>query len=193
MIQAFVWKATKEELDTLERLIKAVFEGKSGWVIWDLSKDNITEVDGAGSLFCFGQRAFNMISTLTEQKIHNLPSVSKLTNKDENVQTRRETYDKLIKVSEQSIDIEEVTLSDKDLEKLMTNQLIALQKQLKKQKSKFWKGTTTTGKTVAITMDTNVEVDDCDIVMTFEEVFAAKYAMEVLHIDSLTVITGDNK
>jgi hypothetical protein len=55
----------------------------------------------------------------------------------------------------------------------------------------YWIGKTREGKKVGIVLDPKTQVQNCHVVLTFEEVFAAKFAAEILNLESLTLVTGD--
>lgn len=192
MIQVFVWKATEDDLNLLDKLLEAVFSGEECWMVHDLAKEKLGDI-GPGLLLAFGIRCFNIVSTETTQQVHQLTTVGKLRPTAVNKDIRQETYEKLQKIAKHKIEPGPLALSDKDLEKLMTDQLVALHQQMKEKGMEVWKGTTVTGRSFALVTDTNTTVTDCDFTLTFEELFAAKYAMEVLQADSLTLVPGDKK
>jgi len=186
MIKAFLWKATPEDRTLVSKLIKAAFDEEP--LLHDCMYDGETEKNLEGVLLAFGVRCFNIISSSTNSKVHQLTTPAKLKPSPANKKNRIETFEALKKIAENKVDSSGITLTDKDLEKLLPKQLIVLQKTLKQKKQEVWKGTTSTGKTLALTLKPNTEVKDCEIVLTFEELFAAKYAVEALGIDYLTLI-----
>jgi len=192
MIQAFVWKADTEDISLVRNLIKASFDPDSSLNdpicdIQDLSL-NKPEIQDEATLLAFGIRCFNIVSSSTNQKVHQLTTPKKLKNTPANKKNRLEAFQFLKKIHENKIEIKDLTLTDKDLEKILIQQLKSLQDTLIKKGQEVWRGTTATGRTIAITLKPDTQINNCEIVMTFEEVFAAKYAVEALGVDSLTIV-----
>jgi len=188
LIQAFVWKASDSDKELVTRLIRAVYP-EDPVLVTDVLLDNKGDSFTGDVLLAFGTRAYNIVSTVVEQNVYQFTTPAKLRSLPENKIARSQTFEKLKKLAEEKVQVEDVTLTDKELEKFLSKQLVTLQKSLKAKETKYWKATTATGKSIAITLLPNTKVPNCEIILTFEELFAAKYAVEALGVDSLT-LTG---
>ena len=187
-ITIFAWTLSPDDKQLAEKFIKSVYPD-SNTEIHELGKSPAPKI-ATDLAIAFGRRAHSLAVAANPKKtIHEFPKLSDLSATTGTKESRLAAHKKLKGIKESKLDIaEDITLTDKDLERFLSKQLTALQKTLKAEKVKLWKGTTATGRSIAITLKPTTKVDDCEIVLTFEELFAAKYAVETLGVDSLTLI-----
>jgi hypothetical protein len=186
MIQSFVWKINTTEKETIEKLIKASFGEEIEQEIIDLSDTQSFKVTG-NVVLAFGIRSFNLITAQTDKQIIQLTVPKNLTPSGSNKKHRAETYKALKELAQEPSLAKSLTLTDKDLEKFLSHHLIALKESLKNKKVTHWSTTTTTGKKIIIYLEED-EYKDYDILISFDELIAAKFAVEIFNIDSLTFV-----
>ena len=196
MIEVFTWKMTEEESEVVNALLRAALKDKEpGEIkITELITTSKPLIDpNCNCIITLGVRAYNIIRSFTDKIAVALPPPAKLTKKKVNSESRETAFKvlKSIKLDKISLD-SELILTDKDLEKLYLKQLIAIKDTMKKKKMDHWSLSTPTGMTIAILKDSDTKIKKYhDIEITFEELFAAKLAMDVLQIEKFSIVTPD--
>lgn len=189
-ITAFTWKSTEEELATLNALLKYVFVDKP-YTIVDLNSFQPKEISGI--VLAFGVKSFNILcNSIEPNKVHQLPGCKLLLNVPGNASNRQHAVDTLKSIAELPESTIEV-VTDKDLEKFNVAVLAKLKDDCVQKNVSMWKGETSTGKKIALTLNPIQPLTDCDFTFTFEELIAMNYAITILNIKSITLIPGDKK
>lgn len=198
MIRVYVWQATKEELEVLHKLINVTLGEKSARQIYDLSNNN-QDINAYSEdvIIACGMRCYNIVSaSLSGHLVHRLPTLKQLLPKPENQTYRKSAFKYLTDLSKNGVlgnVSSTVELSAEELKQFTLPLLKKLEETLKEKKIEYWKGRTDSGKTIAITLRPNITIQGCDIVLTFEEIVAAKIAIELLNLDLLTLVPGEDK
>lgn len=197
-IAVYVWKINNEqEKQLLNRIIETTLEEKE-FTLFELNDLPEHKPSNEELLLCFGERAFNLISFKNPRAIK-LPLLSQLIDVPVNKGYRLEAYEKLKQSRELSLIIEEdnkLDLKPEDIANNLTLKNKTLIRHLQDDKTECWIGTTALGKKVLISQSNEIKNIPCNFQLTFEELYAAKLAIELLSLDTLTLIKGtknDNK
>ena len=195
MIKIFTWNSTQAEKDLIYRLLNGTFGEEEPRLIIDLS---LTEIDISEEdiLIACGTRCYNLVtaSAPAGTLITKIPLAKSLTNSPTNQADRKTTFQILKELSENkdTLVLVQEEISPEDFRNLSISQLNNLKKTLEIKGIDYWIGKTSEGKKIGIVLDPQTKIKNCHTVLTFEEVFAAKFATEILNLESLTLITGDN-
>lgn len=194
MIKIFSWNPTKPEQDLLYQLINATFGEDEPSQVIDLNTSTISTQDDDILIAC-GTRCYNLVTAEAppEMSVTKIPLARNLTNAPANKTDRINTFGKLKELSENkdTIFISQEVLSTDDLPALSISQLTKLKETLEIKGVDHWIGKTPQGRKIAIVLDPDKQIQNCHVVLTFEEVFAAKIAAELLNLETLTLVTGD--
>lgn len=189
-ICAYCWKITEEEKTLVEKLIQACFPDKDFSIV-DLNITAFDKKDLPKIFLAFGIRSFNILSSSVESnKIYQLTVPKNLFNIPANAKNRQDTFDKLKEID--SLPVEDEQISDKDLEKFQIDLLRSLKKTCIETKVSMWKGTTNTGKKIAITLKPTDSLTDCNFTITFDELIAMQYAKQIFNLTSISFLGEKN-
>jgi hypothetical protein len=188
-IGAYCWKITEEEKALVEKLLQVCFPEKE-FLIIDLSITPFDKKNLPKIFLAFGIRSFNILSSSIEStRLYQLTVPKNLFNIPANVKNRQDTFDRLKEIA--SLPIEDEAISDKDLEKFQVDLLRSLKKTCVETNVSMWKGTTNTGKKIAITLKPTDSLVDCNFTITFDELIAMQYAKQIFNLTSISLVSGD--
>ena len=146
------------------------------------TKDNI--------LFIFGEKASRLTKDIKAKQIIYLPEISTLHAGTGIQDNRQETLEKLSLLKEvleaDSIKSNAESVLKDPVPDLKMSDLKNLESTLKEKEVNNWLTTTTSGKTVRISI--TPEITEADIDITFCELYALKIAMDALDIKEFTII-----
>lgn len=188
-IYAYVWQLKEQESIVLQALLtqgtKLEFEIKQLFL-----EPNFKIPDNSISL-CFGPRTHNIIKVQDPNAIL-LPSVSQLIDTPKNKEARNLAW-QIVNGLESKIGTtvdSSIELTSEDISKNLTFQYGNLKKMVDQSKE-YWIGTIASGKKILIADDNHSNITH-NFQMTFEELYAAKLAFEILGLTSLSIVKGKN-
>jgi hypothetical protein len=190
-IIVYVWKLLEDEQVLLNAIIEQVFEQKE-YLLVELQDSTEYKPSTNDLLLCFGIRSFNIVSADYPQAV-NLPQLSKLKNTAANRNYRAEAWSILKQLKDKPLNLIEDTqleLKPEDLAHNLTTRNKDLVRHIQQDKTECWIGTTILGKKVLISPIPNNNTIPCNFQLTFEELYAAKLAIELLGLTSLTLFKG---
>ena len=177
----------QRDFELIRKIIKVIPEETP--VIKDLTFYDINLEDTKDSfVFLFGKKASNLSKEITAKKIIYLPETKLLHSDTGSDEKRKEVFDLLLEFKETLLiqpkkeikkikdPVSEITISD----------LKILEETLKEKGVEKWMTTSSTGKTIQISV--SPEESETDINITFSELYALKMAMEILDIKEFSVI-----
>lgn len=194
MINIYTWKLKDGERELLDKIMLATFGDNKEVPNYKLVEleDTPTIKPVGDIILCLGIRAYNMVSYEHPGAIK-LPPLSELTPLPENREARLQAWEtltqakKAVKITHTDLDLE---LKPEDLALHLTDKSKTLIKNVEEDKTEYWIGTTTLGKKVLISNQQNTKNIACNFQLTFEELYAAKLAFELLGLKSLTLVKG---
>lgn len=198
IVWAFVWDLNDESKAIIEGMVKGALESSPAIIsLSGLSEKDIPVPAKSDICLCFGPRPYNLIKDNIPQAVL-LPLLSKLKNVPDNTTHRSSAWNKLLSLKgdpittpvEEKKSDSEVVLKPEDVAHNLTLKSKELLRHLEEDGSEFWIGTTAAGKKVLISKTTNQKTNLSDFQITFEELYAAKLAIELLALTSLTLTKG---
>ena len=196
MITIYVWKLKSGDKELLHKVMLATFGDSKEVPKYNLVEleDNTSKIKPIGDIvLCMGIRAFNLVSYEHPGAIK-LPTLSDLEPRPENRESRLEAWEILTEAKKASkwthLDLE-LDLSPEDVGKLLTEKSKTLSKHVAEDMTEHWIGTTALGKKVLISNKQNTKNIPCNFQLTFEELYAAKAAFDLLGLKSLTLVKGN--
>lgn len=196
MITIYVWKLKDGDKELLDKVMLATF-GESK----EVPKYNLVELENntdkikpiGDVVLCMGTRCHNLVSHEYPGAIK-LPVLSDLEPRGENRESRLEAWETLTQAKNASkwthLDLE-LELSPEDTGKLLTEKSKTLVRHVNEDMTEHWIGTTALGKKVLISNKQNTKNIPCNFQLTFEELYAAKLAFDLLGLKSLTLVKGN--
>ena len=127
---------------------------------------------------------------ITTQSIRTCLERLKSTNEITTSTTNRFTLITVIEYEKYQENQKKNKPNNKPTNKQLTNNQQQL-KNIEEDKTEYWLGTTSLGKKVLITNKQNTTHIPCNYQMTFEELYAAKLAFDLLGLKSLTLVKGN--
>jgi hypothetical protein len=188
-ITVYVWKLASGDEELLSNIIEKTLEIKEFSIV-ELQDSKYQKPHPEEILLCFGARAFNLVSAESNQAIK-LPGVYQLYASLENTGYRHEAWSilKSLKESPPSFrEEQQIELKPEDLAINLTAKSRNLIKHIQEDRTEYWVGTTASGKKVAITNSPNFINTNCNFQITFEELYAARLAVDLLGLKSLVLV-----
>lgn len=188
----YVWKLNQGDKELLSVMLEKALEQTEFSIVELHDAPKRTNSLPSDVLLCFGMRAFNLISYTYPQAIK-LPLLSQLRDSSENQAHRLEAWKILQNIKNLSASTTEddcLEVSPEDLTRNLTKRSKELIEHIQEDKTKYWIGTTSLGKKVLISQTPNIKIP-CSFQITFEELYAAKLAVELLGLTSLTLVKGN--
>lgn len=205
-VNAYAWKQTADSDEQIQKIINATLpeSDDAGLDITYLqdTPDNVTVWGTHRNInVCFGKRAFNIVTAAvagakmqpTNVEVVELPELSKLENTASNRPYRLQAWEilKAVKDGPPAVKEEEpqLDLKPEDVAALLKTKLQNVQAHITEDKTAYWMGETLLGKKVLIS-DKPLTNIPCDFRLTFEELYAAKLAVDILGLKTLTLVKG---
>jgi len=190
MYKAYGVGLQERDFELIRKIVKVVTEEHV--VIKDLRYYDINLEDTKEHiLFLFGSKCSRLAKDLKAKEVINLPEVKSLHQKAENESSRQEALKKLMLLKD-IIDNKNIVNHSED-EKVIDplpgknlKDLKRLEQTLVEKNINKWISTTKNGKTIQISI--KPETSETDINITFEELYALKFAMDVLDINEFTIV-----
>ncbi len=177
-ILAVVHTATKEQRLVLDKLLSVTFPGAVPVVV-DAHFEKIPS-DKFDLILGFGAKAGKSLGNTPHV---GLAAVKMLEDKPENAPTRLATYQALLGLAAKTV--KPVEVSSLDFAAFSSDSLEKIKKALV-QRGKPWEGKTATGKTISISIELDAQ-STADISLTIDEVFAMKFLMDVMGVETITL------
>jgi hypothetical protein len=196
MIKAFTYQLKDIiEKETVTRLLALVFEQ-------DIEIFNIPQFSpdknmvAGDAVISFGKTAQLAVDNAIESKqlavTHmTVPNPKRLVNKEGNEETRDVAWNTLQilkgKINQSIYEPGAIVITEKDMPELDKLHMLALQKLISKSNSKFCIKAAKNGKTIAIgdSIPTDLKAD---IKISFEELYTVRNVMDILGIDSVSLV-----
>ena len=195
MLVVFVWNTTSVQNKLLSNLINSTFGEETPSRIIDLGLGEEVDVETSDIVFACGIRCYNILKAKAPPEINivKLLTPDKLTNQPENTLNRKKTFALLKGLSENKdvIAVPQEEFEAEDFKQFTLEQLKNLKKTLEIKGITHWVGTNQQGKKIAFVLDPTITIQNCHSVLTFEEVFIAKMASELLNITNFTIVKRD--
>lgn len=188
----YVWKLAQNDKELLDKIIEKALDQKL-YTLIELQETQGHRPIPGDTLLCFGARAFNLISAEHSQAIR-LPLVSQLHEVPANRSFRLEAWTILqnIKNAPNILEEDTIEIRPEDLAHNLTTRSKELVKHIQEDKTEYWIGTTALGKKVLIGNLPNLNTIPCNFRLTFEELYAARLAVDLLGLTSL-ILVKENK
>ena len=190
-VQAYSWNDDSSP-NEIERIIQAVLGEDTEVTVDSIQGSKPRDHLPTDIVICFGKRVFTIVSAVHPNAV-SLPELNKLWDEPSNRVHREKAWEVLKGVRDGVVaappkpeDLE-LELKPEDLAVNLSNKLQNLQSQIKD--STHWIGTTVLGKKVLLSSKPINNIP-CDYQLTFEELYAAKLAVEILGLQTLTLIKG---
>jgi hypothetical protein len=190
-LTVYVWKLAEKEKELLDIIIEKALDLKEYQLIELALIPNHRPTQG-DTLLCFGTRAFNLISAEYPQAVR-LPLLSQLKDVPANRSYRVDAWSTLQNIKNLPSVLEEdnqIDISPEDLMHNLTLHSKDLIRHIQEDKTEYWIGTTALGRKVLISPTPNNNKIKCNFQLTFEELYAAKLAVDLLSLTSLTLVKG---
>jgi len=190
MIFVYVWQEKEGDRDQISRILKATLE-EEFFVITSLKDNEVVEHVEEDMILCFGARVHNLTKTKYPNAIA-LPELPKLVDSPSNRESRLKAWEILKQLKEKPVEKEqdtELLLEPEDLAVALQGKLDQLKKNMAADGTTHWVGTTKMGKKVVISTSPKTDIP-CDYSITVEELYAAKLAVEILGLKTLTLVKG---
>lgn len=191
-LTVYVWKLLEGEKELLDLIIEKALDQKE-YLLVELQETPGHKPAPGDLLLCFGARAFNLISADHPQAVR-LPQLSQLKELPANRSHRIEAWGILQNVKNTPVITKEdsqLEIKPEDLATNLTTRSKDLVRHIQEDKTEYWIGTTALGKKVLISPTPNNNKTPCNFQITFEELYAAKLAVDLLGLTSLTLVKGN--
>ncbi len=190
MFKAYGVGFQERDFELVRKITKVITEEYV--VIKDLRYYDINLEDTKDSIvFLFGSKASRLAKDISTRESIFLPEIKSLYQKKENESSRQSAFKKLMLLKDiienkNTVDtISETNLidpvPDTDLKDLKILEQTLVQKNINK-----WISTTKNGKTIQISIQP--EPSETDINITFAELYALRYAMDILNINEWMIV-----
>jgi hypothetical protein len=190
MFKAYGVGFQERDFELVRKITKVITEEYV--VIKDLRYYDINLEDTKDSIvFLFGSKASRLAKDISTRESIFLPEIKSLYQKEENESSRQSAFKKLMLLKDiienkNTVDtISETNLIDPvpntDLKDLKILEQTLVQKNINK-----WISTTKNGKTIQISIQP--EPSETDINITFAELYALRYAMDILNINEWMIV-----
>lgn len=190
-VSVYIWKEKEGDREQISRILGATLdiEEYDLYEIQDRAPHHHRDTE---TVICFGIRAYNIVSSDNKSAIY-LPELIKLIDVPSNRDFRIKAWDILQGLKNKKVEKEEDTkleIRPEDIAHNLTDKYSKLQKHIQEDGTEHWIGETLLGKTVLITPNSINNTVKTDFVITFEELYAAKLAIEILGLKTLTLVKG---
>ncbi|MAG39561.1 hypothetical protein CMI41_01155 [Candidatus Pacearchaeota archaeon] len=190
MFKAYGVGFQERDFELVRKITKVITEEYV--VIKDLRYYDINLEDTKDSIvFLFGSKASRLAKDISTRESIFLPEIKSLYQKEENESSRQSAFKKLMLLKDiienkNTVDtVSETNLidpvPDTDLKDLKILEQTLVQKNINK-----WISTTKNGKTIQISIQP--EPSETDINITFAELYALRYAMDILNINEWMIV-----
>lgn len=186
------WKFTEEEKELSKKIVNATINSSS---------DNLIFVEGESLLYftpekldvvvTFGPRPHSILKQKTQNLIA-LPLLSQLSDNPENVTWRKKAWEILKGFTfTNTEEIKQLELTSKEIIALYELAAGNLKNYYMQYDSVVWSLVTESGLKIAIVKDIKTKLNQkADFILTFEEILAAKAALDVLTLNKLLIVKG---
>lgn len=196
IIMAFTVRASEEDLQIAHACLSLLENPYSIYNIPQNKPDN--HLISSSIVITFGSQAANNIQTCIKEKnlenikTVNLPAIKFLTQRQENIQSRQETFNQLIQFKTTIIELENtisttsnLEISIEDLPNIKKEELLLVKKSMKNDNYHF--ELSKSGKTIKIGNKIDLE-SPADINITFEELYHIKNITDTLKVSEIKLV-----